>query len=445
MSSSRNRALDCLGPLHSFGRALALYSVCSAAMVHVASRVVASAAVLLVLSGSPTTDAGAGAGDGDGDGAGAAGAGAESGAAAGLPVYTQYRQREYVLSGYLDPPLNNASYQALQDANFTGVFGDRTCVYAGGSSGMCSANGRRQAELCAQYGLAACFPGFSSAGAVPLGGSVAGYYLRDEPHANEFGGLAKTAAGIRKLRPGALVFINLLGGYMASEAAAVAWWGFKTYEEYVVPSLVRRRPRHARMYTSAPRRRRRAQPAALMCSSARLPRPTPHPRAARRQSICARGAQGTWTLSSPRSSRTSCASTCTPSLATAAGLSRAATSTSKSTHLAAAKVLLQKTRASRACGVAVPVRTRGSSVEFVCRRVDKSRTHARTIGSSFSLMLPAPAGRRGARGEGTVKWRLESGEEAARSTPSEEGTQRRRLNGPCSSCCWFAVLLRALA
>ena len=40
----------------------------------------------------------------------------------------RYQQSEYILSGYLDPPLNDASYLALKGANFTGVFGDRTCV-----------------------------------------------------------------------------------------------------------------------------------------------------------------------------------------------------------------------------------------------------------------------------------------------------------------------------
>ena len=144
-----------------------------------------------------------------------------------------YTQKEYVLSGYLDPPLNDASYAALADANFTGVFGDRTCVYAGGNAKMCSANGVLQASLCAKHNLTSCYPGFSSAKAVPLGGSVDGYYLRDEPHANEFKALAETVAGVHKQSPGALVFINLLGGYMASPAAAMGWWGFPQYHEYV--------------------------------------------------------------------------------------------------------------------------------------------------------------------------------------------------------------------
>ena len=37
----------------------------------------------------------------------------------------RYAQDEFILSGYLDPPLNEAAYEALAAANFTGVFGDR--------------------------------------------------------------------------------------------------------------------------------------------------------------------------------------------------------------------------------------------------------------------------------------------------------------------------------
>ena len=146
-----------------------------------------------------------------------------------------YVQDEFVVSGYLDPPLNDASYEALAGANFTGVFGDRTCVYAGGAAKMCSANAALQAKLCAKHGLSSCFPGFSSAGAVKLGGSVKGYYLRDEPHANDFKYLAKTVGGVHKSQPDALVFINLLGGFMPTPAAAMGWWGYPTY---VLPLLL---------------------------------------------------------------------------------------------------------------------------------------------------------------------------------------------------------------
>lgn len=163
---------------------------------------------------------------------------------AGAPTASSagYHQQDYVLSGYLDPPLTNASYAALAAANFTGVFGDRSCIYAGGAASLCTANARAQAALCTAHGLPACFPGYSAAGTVKLGGSVAGYYLRDEPHAADFAGLAGAVASLRRAQPSALVFINLLGGYMASEAAAVAWWGFKTYEQYVNTYLAMVKP-----------------------------------------------------------------------------------------------------------------------------------------------------------------------------------------------------------
>ena len=96
---------------------------------------------------------------------------------------------------------------------------------------MCSANGALQPQLCAKHNLTSCFPGYTAAQAVPLNGSVRGYYLRDEPHAKDFRGLAETVADVHTHRPDSLVFINLLGGYMASPAAALGWWGFPHYEQ----------------------------------------------------------------------------------------------------------------------------------------------------------------------------------------------------------------------
>ena len=176
-----------------------------------------------------------------------------------------YTQDKFVLSGYPDPPLSDASYAALADLNMTGVFGDRwgqppvpcsqptssrasfsapsrppllaarpahagaahwihrirpsratvltpcpvpgappiTCVSAGSDARLCTANARLQAALCANHlthhSLSPCFPGWSSSGAVRLGGgAVKGYHLRDEPHAAEFRGLALTIDGIHR-------------------------------------------------------------------------------------------------------------------------------------------------------------------------------------------------------------------------------------------------------
>jgi len=55
-----------------------------------------------------------------------------------------------------------------------------------------------------------------------------GFYLRDEPGADMFGGLAKVASLIRELAPGKWPYINLFPNY-ASEGQM----GVKTYEEYL--------------------------------------------------------------------------------------------------------------------------------------------------------------------------------------------------------------------
>ena len=65
---------------------------------------------------------------------------------------------------------------------------------------------------------------------MPLNGSIHGYYLKDEPHAWDFGTWAKQAAEIRKKRPGGLVFINMLGSdrttYEGEDVVPMrGWWG----------------------------------------------------------------------------------------------------------------------------------------------------------------------------------------------------------------------------
>eukprot|EP01050_Picozoa_sp_SAG11_P005566 SAG11_NODE_397_length_9785_cov_3.709581_10_plen_120_part_00 len=81
---------------------------------------------------------------------------------------------------------------------------------------------------------------------MPLGGSVHGYYLKDEPHAWDFKTWALQAADIRKKRPGGLVFINMLGSdrttYEGEDIVPMrGWWGCSSsshpgkcsYKEYV--------------------------------------------------------------------------------------------------------------------------------------------------------------------------------------------------------------------
>ena len=124
-------------------------------------------------------------------------------AAAVGPGGAAFVQDEYVVSGCVDPVGTDAAYAAVAALNFSGLFGE---LHAATSAGAVV-----QAKLCAAHGLPACFPGAAAVDAVPLGGSVKGYYLKDEPHADEFKQVAEQAAAIRAKRPGALVFVNMLG------------------------------------------------------------------------------------------------------------------------------------------------------------------------------------------------------------------------------------------
>ena len=124
-------------------------------------------------------------------------------AAAVGPGGAAFVQDEYVVSGCVDPVGTDAAYAAVAALNFSGLFGELHAATAAGAA--------VQAKLCAAHRLPACFPGAAAVDAVPLGGSVKGYYLKDEPHANEFKQVAEQAAAIRTKRPGALVFVNMLG------------------------------------------------------------------------------------------------------------------------------------------------------------------------------------------------------------------------------------------
>ena len=75
-----------------------------------------------------------------------------------------------------------------------------------------------------------CFPGHAGADTVPLDKVVHGYYLKDEPHMYDFGQWSADAKAIRKKRPGALVFINMLGSdrttYEGEDIVPMrGWWG----------------------------------------------------------------------------------------------------------------------------------------------------------------------------------------------------------------------------
>ena len=140
-----------------------------------------------------------------------------------------YVQQQYVVSGCSDPPLTDAAYAALAGLNFTGIFGEGNAASAAGAAA--------QAALCAAHGMQACLPSHLGATTVPLSASVKGYFLKDEPHAQEFAACGAQAAAIRARRPGALVFVNMLGSDDTTFEGEVVprmehWWGVKTYKEY---------------------------------------------------------------------------------------------------------------------------------------------------------------------------------------------------------------------
>ena len=131
----------------------------------------------------------------------------------------KFVQRQLFISGYLDPPTTDVGYAAASAANFSGWMGDRSSKGPHGAQAM--------AALCTKHQLS-CLPDVAGLDTVATTDSVLGYYIRDEPHAQEFAGLGKTVADVRKKRPGALSFINLLG-----MTAGPSWWGTPTYQDYV--------------------------------------------------------------------------------------------------------------------------------------------------------------------------------------------------------------------
>ena len=91
--------------------------------------------------------------------------------------------------------------------------------------------------------------------------AVFGYYLRDEPTASFFPGLATVSSVVKELHPGVWPYINLFPNY-----ADASQLGTKTYDEYVEkfiedlqaagpelrPLCALRRRRHARRILRKP-------------------------------------------------------------------------------------------------------------------------------------------------------------------------------------------------
>jgi hypothetical protein len=135
----------------------------------------------------------------------------------------RFVQDRFVISFWVHPPVDERieeRYREIVDAGFN--------VVLGGPSAAREA--APQLDLCKKLGLKAIIP-------VPQGKmknlapdhpSLWGYLWKDEPSTAEFKGLALDAAQVRRLRPGKLMFVNLLPNY-----ASPGQLGASTYEEYV--------------------------------------------------------------------------------------------------------------------------------------------------------------------------------------------------------------------
>lgn len=150
-----------------------------------------------------------------------------------------FHQTAFVIGGGPDPPPTNTSYSNLHQASCTFVHAD--------SDEVTSVRGAQaMALLCAANNLSCVLPAVASTAiAAPSDdGSVWGYFIRDEPRAKDFAGLAKTVATIRSSHSRALSFINLLGYVNRSgyPGGAKALYGTDTYEEYVDTFLATVKP-----------------------------------------------------------------------------------------------------------------------------------------------------------------------------------------------------------
>ena len=137
-----------------------------------------------------------------------------------------FRQTRFVIGGGPDPPPTNTSYSSLNAAGVTFLHADSNEVTS-------VAGAQRMAKLCATNGLSCALPLVANKAVTPDGSSVWGFFVKDEPRAKDFPGLAKDVAEIRALHPSALSFINLLGTKNFTAAEAKALYGVDTFSEYV--------------------------------------------------------------------------------------------------------------------------------------------------------------------------------------------------------------------
>ena len=139
-----------------------------------------------------------------------------------------FRQSVFVIGGGPDPPPTNLSYSSLAAAGVTFVTADSDEVRS-------VAGAKQMAALCAAHSLACVLPLVAAAAVTAPADGVWGYFVKDEPKAKDFPGLAADVQRVRASHPTALSFINLLGYLNATEdpTGALALYGVPTYDDYV--------------------------------------------------------------------------------------------------------------------------------------------------------------------------------------------------------------------
>ena len=141
---------------------------------------------------------------------------------AAMPRFVQDR---FAISFWVDPPADRRirqRYKEIAEANFT--------VVLGGFGATTAEKVRQQLDLCHEFGLKAlvAVPGHNLDNLAPGHPALWGYHWADEPGAGAFPQLATDVARVRELRPGKLLFINLLPDYAPPAALGTA-----TYAEHV--------------------------------------------------------------------------------------------------------------------------------------------------------------------------------------------------------------------
>ena len=139
------------------------------------------------------------------------------------PAHAQghFVQDRFVISFWVDPPVDDARYAEIADANFT--------VVLGANASANPETTKKAMDLCDKYGLKLIvWRGATPADQLAEGPTLWGYALRDEPTANDFADLRKQVDEIRVARPGKLAYINLFPNYANEQQM-----GTKTYDEHV--------------------------------------------------------------------------------------------------------------------------------------------------------------------------------------------------------------------